>query len=63
MKASGSALEDSEPDTHTDEDGSAAGHLNVFGREGLACPRCRTPIERTRIRRTMVTFHCPRCMV
>jgi formamidopyrimidine-DNA glycosylase len=63
MKASGSALEDSEPDTHTDEDGTAAGHLNVYGREGLACPRCRTPIERTRIRRTMVTFHCPRCMV
>ena len=62
MKASGSALEDSEPDSFTDEDGSAAGHLNVYGREGLACPRCRTPIERTRIRRTMVTFRCPRCM-
>ncbi len=62
MKASGSALEDSEPDSFTDDDGAAAGHLNVFGREGLACPRCRTPIERTRIRRTMVTFHCSRCM-
>ncbi len=63
MKASGSSLEDSEPDTHTDDDGSAAGHLNVYGREGLACPRCRTPIERTRLKRGMVTFHCPRCMV
>jgi formamidopyrimidine-DNA glycosylase len=62
MKASGSALEDAEPDTFTDEDGAAAGHLNVYGREGLACPRCRTPIERTRLKRTMVTFHCPRCM-
>lgn len=62
MKASGSALEDAEPDSFTDEDGTAAGHLNVYGREGLACPRCRTPIERTRIKRTMVTFRCPRCM-
>jgi formamidopyrimidine-DNA glycosylase len=63
MKASGSALEDSEPDTFTDEDGAPAGHLNVYGREGRPCPRCRTPIERTRLKRTMVTFHCPRCMV
>lgn len=62
MKASGSALEDAEPDTFTDEDGAAAGHLSVYGREGLACSRCRTPIRRTRIKRTMVTFHCPRCM-
>ena len=63
MKAAGSALEDSEPDSYTDEDGSAAGHLNVYGREGLACPRCRTPIERTKLKRGMVTFRCPRCMV
>ena len=63
MKAAGSALEDAEPEGFTDEDGSAAGHLNVYGREGLACPRCRTPIQRTRLKRTVVTFHCPRCMV
>jgi formamidopyrimidine-DNA glycosylase len=63
MKAAGSALEDAEPDSFTDEDGSAAGHLNVFGREGLACPRCRTPIERTKLKRNTVTFRCPRCMV
>jgi len=63
MKAAGSALEDSEPDSYTDEDGGAAGHLNVYGREGLACPRCRTPIERTKLKRSMVTFRCPRCMV
>lgn len=62
MKASGSTLDDAEPDTFTDDDGTASGHLNVYGREGLACPRCRTPIERTRIKRTMVTFRCPRCM-
>jgi formamidopyrimidine-DNA glycosylase len=63
MKAAGSALEDAEPDSYTDEDGAAAGHLNVYGREGLACPRCRTPIERTKLKRSMVTFRCPRCMV
>jgi formamidopyrimidine-DNA glycosylase len=63
MKAAGSALEDSEPDSFTDDDGAAAGHLNVFGREGLPCPRCRTPIQRTRLKRTMVTFHCSRCTV
>jgi formamidopyrimidine-DNA glycosylase len=62
MKAAGSSLEDSEPDTFTDEDGTAAGHLNVYGREGLPCPRCRNPIERTRLKRTMLTFHCTRCM-
>jgi formamidopyrimidine-DNA glycosylase len=62
MKAAGSSLEDSEPDTFTDDDGAAAGHLNVYGREGLPCPRCRNPIERTRLKRNMVTFHCSRCM-
>jgi formamidopyrimidine-DNA glycosylase len=63
MKAAGSALEDAEPEVFTDEDGAPAGHLNVYGREGLACPRCRNPIARTRLKRTVVTFHCPRCMV
>ena len=62
MKASGSALDDAEPDTFTEEDGSVAGHLNVFGREGQPCPRCRTPIERSRLRRGLTSFHCPRCM-
>lgn len=62
MKASGSALDDAEPDTFTEEDGSVAGHLNVFGREGQPCPRCRTPIERSRLRRGRTSFHCPRCM-
>ncbi len=63
MKAAGSSLEDSEPDSHTDDDGAPAGHLNVYGREGLACPRCRNPIARTRLKRGLITFHCPRCMV
>lgn len=63
MKASGSTLEDAEPDSFTEEDGTVAGHLNVYGREGLPCPRCRTPIERAKLRRGLTAFHCPRCMV
>ena len=61
MKASGSVLEDVDPDSPVDEDGTPAGHLNVHGREGLPCPRCRTPIARTKLRRDVVAHHCPRC--
>jgi formamidopyrimidine-DNA glycosylase len=32
----------------------------VYGREGLPCPRCQTPIVRT-VRAARATFHCPRC--
>jgi formamidopyrimidine-DNA glycosylase len=32
----------------------------VYGREGLPCPRCKTPIVRT-VHATRATFHCPRC--
>jgi len=63
MKAAGSALEDAEPEAMIDDEGEAAEHLRVFGREGLPCPRCRTPIERTRLKKTVLTYHCPRCMV
>ncbi len=62
MKASGSVLEEMDPDSAVDEDGAPAGHLNVHGREGLPCPRCRTPIVRTRMRKDVVAHHCPRCM-
>jgi len=63
MKASGSSLEDAEPESMIDEDGEAAEHLRVYGREGLPCPRCRTPIVRTKLRKTVQTYHCPRCMI
>lgn len=63
MKAAGSSLEDAEPEAMIDDEGEAAEHLRVFGREGLPCPRCRTPIERTRLKKTVLTYHCPRCMI
>jgi formamidopyrimidine-DNA glycosylase len=62
MKAAGGGLDDADPDPLTDEDGAPAGHLNVHGRDGQPCPRCRTPIERMRLTRTVVAHHCPRCM-
>lgn len=62
MKAAGSGLDDgAEPDS--DDDGEAAEHLHVFGREGLPCHRCRKPIARTRIKKGVYTFHCPQCMI
>lgn len=63
MKAAGSSLEDAEPEAMIDDEGEAAEHLRVYGREGLPCPRCRTPIQRTRFRKTTLTYHCPRCMI
>jgi formamidopyrimidine-DNA glycosylase len=62
MKAAGGGLDDADSDPLTDEDGAPAGHLNVHGREGQPCPRCRTTIERMRLNRTVVAHHCPRCM-
>lgn len=32
----------------------------VYGREGLPCPRCQTPIIRT-VHAARATFHCPTC--
>jgi formamidopyrimidine-DNA glycosylase len=61
MKASGSVLDDVDPDSPLDEDGAPAGHLNVHGREGMPCPRCRAPIARTKVRKDTVAHHCPRC--
>lgn len=63
MKASGSSLEDAEPESMIDEDGEAAEHLRVYGREGLPCPRCRTPIAKAKVKGKVVTYHCPRCMI
>lgn len=62
MKASGASLDDSEPDSSSDDD-EAAEHLKVHGRESLPCPRCRKPIKRTRLRKGVYTFHCDQCMI
>jgi len=63
MKASGTSLDDSEPESPTDDDGEAAEHLKVHGREGLPCPRCRKPVLRTRLRKGVYTYHCEQCMI
>jgi len=63
MKAAGSSLDDVEAEAAVDEEGEAAEHLRVFGREGLPCPRCRKPISRTRIKKGVYTYHCAQCMI
>ncbi len=63
MKAAGSSLDDVESDAPIDDDGEAAEHLRVFGREGLPCSRCRKPIVRTRIKKGVYTYHCEQCMI
>jgi formamidopyrimidine-DNA glycosylase len=40
--------------------GSYQGLLAVYGREGLACPRCGTPVRRA-VQQQRSTFHCPGC--
>ena len=37
-----------------------AGRLNVYGREGEPCRRCRTPIERA-VQAGRSTYWCPKC--
>lgn len=41
-------------------EGSYQRFLAVYGREGLPCPRCATPIQR-RVQQQRSTFFCPRC--
>jgi formamidopyrimidine-DNA glycosylase len=36
-------------------------YLNVYGRAGLPCRRCRTPLVEERVNRTETTYHCPKC--
>jgi formamidopyrimidine-DNA glycosylase len=40
--------------------GSMQDEFRVYGREGLPCPRCRTPIAKTRVG-GRGTWYCPRC--
>lgn len=63
MKAAGSgSLDDTESEA-INEDGEVAEHLRVYGRDGLPCPRCRRPIQRTRIKKGVFTYHCEQCMI
>ncbi len=46
--------------TLTNESGENQEHLNVYGRTGLPCFSCKTPIEKIRIAGRSAHF-CPRC--
>ncbi len=63
MKAAGSSLDDAEAEAAIDDEGEAAEHLRVYGREGLPCSRCRKPIVRTRIKKGVYTYRCDQCMI
>jgi len=63
MKAAGSSLDDAEAEQLIDDEGEAADHLRVYGRDGKPCPRCRRPIVRTRIKKGIYTYRCEQCMI
>lgn len=63
MKAAGSGLDEQDVEPMVDEDGEAAQHLRVYGREGAPCPRCRRPIIRKRLRTGVFSYHCEQCMI
>ena len=42
------------------EAGAMQEEFRVYGRDGLPCPRCRTPIAKTRVG-GRGTWYCPRC--
>ena len=63
VKQGGTSSSEFEGD-HTDlfgEKGDYAEQIRVFQREGEPCPRCRRPVERTRIDRDLYSFHCGSC--
>jgi formamidopyrimidine-DNA glycosylase len=63
MKQRGSSLDEQEAEALVDDEGEVAEHLRVYGREGLPCLRCRQPVQRTRIRKGVYTYHCEQCMI
>lgn len=63
MKYRGSSLDETEPDEATDDEGEAAEHLKVYGREGLPSFRSRKPIERAKVKKGVYTFFDPQSQV
>jgi formamidopyrimidine-DNA glycosylase len=55
MKFRGSSLDDTDPDEAIDDEGEAAEHLKVYGREGLPSFRSRKPIERAKVKKGVYT--------
>lgn len=63
MKQRGTSLDESDADVAIDEEGEVAEHLQVYGRAGLPCNRCRRPLRRSKIKRGTYTFNCEQCQV
>jgi formamidopyrimidine-DNA glycosylase len=63
MKQRGSSLDESDAEVAVDDEGEVAEHLQVYGREGEPCYRCRRPILKTKIKRGSYTYNCEQCQV
>lgn len=63
IKERDSHLDVDQPDLAVDEEGEVAEHLDVYGREGKPCLRCRKPIQHTEIAPGLWTYHCSSCMI
>ena len=59
MKFRGSSLDESDADEAVDDEGDAAEHLKVYGREGLPSHRSRRPIERVRVKKGVYAYFDP----
>jgi len=60
IKARGTTLEDEAYVDLFGEPGSYQSELKVYGRDGLPCRRCRTPIQSVKISGRSAYF-CPQC--
>ena len=60
IKARGTTLEDEAYVDLFGKPGEYAAELKVYGREGLPCRRCRTPIQSVRISQRS-SYFCPQC--
>jgi len=60
IKHHGSTLDDEQFIDPDGKPGEYQQYHRVYGREGLACPQCRTPIKRVMIRQRS-TFYCEKC--
>ena len=60
IKARGTTLEDEAYVDLFGKQGEYQAELKVYGREGLACRRCRTPIQTVKVQQR-TSFFCPQC--
>jgi len=60
IKARGTTLDDGAYVDLFGKPGEYASELKVYGREGMACRRCRTPIQTVKIQQR-TSYFCPQC--